>query len=260
MKYAIVTPWHNPAQKESFLEAWDVTTVPEWLVLQQDKDKSGCAVTKNRGIQEAIKEREAEVVIVLDDDCYPEIDDGPCWLQDLAKDHLTALEPQEVELYLTVTDPPSRGTPYFNRSVKLPVAASMGFWTNVPDLCAPAQLVRGPLCPMTFKRETVYGRPFPYCGMNVAFRAEWWPWCSFVDLQRVDDIFAGYLFQKEAYRRGCCFNLNGPLVFHSRQSNVWRNLEEEVKYLERNETLWSDVFFHPSNEYEELLKLLPEKK
>ena len=268
--FAVGVPWHREAQRDLFLSEWEVGEIPSWLILQQDYDRSGCAVTKNRGIRKAI-DMGAEVVCVLDDDCFPRRDSmrripeimklglyQPLLV--FAQAHIEALQPQEVELYRLVPDPPSRGTPYYRRSVRMPVAASMGFWENVPDLCAPAQLVRGPTCPMTFDRRTVYGQPFAYCGMNVAFRAEWWPWCSFADLQRVDDIFAGYIFQKEAYRRGYCFNLAGPVVHHSRQSNVWRNLEDEVKYLERNETLWSDIMFHPSNDYDTLLKLLPEKK
>lgn len=260
-KFAVVTPWHNPKQRDAFLEAWGITgAVPDFLYLQQDADKCGCALTKNRGIQRAI-DSGAEVIVVLDDDCFPDgAQDYGNSLEKLANLHLAALEPVEVERYRVVTNPQSRGTPYYRRTMKMPVAAAIGFWSHVPDLCAPAQLVRGPLCPMTFDRRPIYGDAFAYCGMNVSFKSKWWPWCSFVDLQRVDDIFAGYLFQKEAYRLGHCFNLGAPLVRHDRQSNVWANLREEQKYLEKNETLWSDILCHPSNDYKELCKLLPKKE
>lgn len=260
----IVTAWWNPEQRNKFLAVWglDYANLPDYIILQQDENKEGCAATKNKGIEEALR-RGAKIVVVLDDDCFPYdlegVSDSHNLLSYFASLHENALEPQEVEMYKVVTNPPSRGTPYYNRTVKMPVAASLGFWNNIPDLCAPAQLVRGPFCKMEFDRKPVFGQMFPYCGMNVAFRTEFLPWAYFVDLPRVDDIFAGYLFQKEAYRRGYCFNLNGPLVHHSRQSNVWANLKEEAKYLERNETLWSDIFLSNSNDYEELKKLIPDK-
>jgi hypothetical protein len=256
MNFAIVTPWHNPTQRDNFLRAWNVNSIPDWLILQHDANGDGCAATKNAGIRKAM-ELGAEVVVILDDDCYPTGPHMRCYLEDFAYEHIAALRPQAVELYKAVTNPPSRGTPYYRRTVTMPVAASMGFWENVPDLCAPAQLVRGPNCAMEFDRRPVFGQAFAYSGMNVAFRTEWWPWCSFIDLPRVDDIFAGYLFQREAYRRKHCFNLDGPTVRHSRQSNVWKNLQHEAKYLERNETLWSDILLSDSDGYDELKRLIP---
>ena len=172
---------------------------------------------------------------------------------------MRALEPQPVALFETVTDPASRGTPYApaNLTATLPVAASMGFWTRVGDHCAVRQLAHGPI-PMTFAPRAVYGRWFPLCGMNLAFRpALWDPWCRFVEVARFDDIWMGWLWQKEAYRRGYCFNLGGPLVQHSRQSNVWVNLRQEVDHLEASETLWRSIALHPSSDYRELRALLP---
>lgn len=260
MKYAVVVPWHNPEQLRSFLDAWGMKNpkddhsmlLPQWLFLEQDKDMEGCAVTKNKGIQRALDEG-AEVIVVLDDDCYPQRD----WLseptisglksltyrnptlQELAEAHIKALEPQPVELYEAITDPPSRGTPCFNRCVTMPVAASMGFWTGVPDLDAATSLRRDSEAPIEFKRKTMFGRFFPFSGMNCAFRAEFWPFFKFEEgVGRMDDIFMGYRLQAEAYKRGYCISLNGPLVRHSRQSNVWANLKVEAEFMERNENEW----------------------
>lgn len=144
-----------------------------------------------------------------------------------ANKHIKALEPQDVNMFETVTTPPSRGTPYFNKTIKMPVAASMGFWTNIGDYDAPAQLVYGAKNPMKFKTDPIFSKYFAYSGMNVAFRSEWYPWCKFINNKRFDDIFAGYLFQKKAYSMGYCFNLNGLKVKHARQSNVWQNLKDE---------------------------------
>ena len=250
MKTIIVTPWHNAEQRDQFLYAWRVNGDEDFLHMQQDKDKSGCAMTKNRGIQAAI-DKGADVVIVLDDDCFPH-SEAPT-LEMLIEKHLAALEPQPVEMFAIVTDPPSRGTPYFTRHITMPVAASMGFWTEVGDYDAPAQLVHGARKPMDFRRETIHGKYFPLCGMNLAFRAEWWPWCQFIDVPRFDDIWQGFLWQKKAYSTGHCFNLAGPLVRHSRQSNVWANLRDEAQNLERNETIWQDIHLASSTDYDDLL-------
>ena len=74
---------------------------------------------------------------------------------------------------------------------------------------------------------------------------------------RIDDIWMGWMWQREAYQRGYCFNLSGPMVRHSRQSNVWRNLRDESRYLEENETLWRKIAQHHRADYESLRQLLP---
>jgi hypothetical protein len=291
-KICVVVAWHSEEQIARFLDAWDLPisemAKPEidWLVLQRDREREGCAVTKNRGVREAVR-RGADIVVVLDDDCFPVMLESnhvfprgrgtEHHLRCFAEKHAEALEPQAVEMLLPVTKPISRGTPYRERTVNLPVAASMGFWTDVGDYDACGQLVHGQvngnevsgatpettrvtrvLPEMEYKREAMFGRYFSLCGMNLAFRAkDWLPWCQFIDVPRFDDIWMGWLWQREAYRRGYCFNLNGPLVRHSRQSNVWKNLQLEAVHLERNETLWQDIALHAKGDYDSLRKLLP---
>jgi hypothetical protein len=251
----IVTPWHNPDQCRLFLEAWHLTGDEPFLVLQRDTDAEGCAVTKNRGIRAAV-ERGAEIVVVLDDDCYPSVEATTA--QELMTLHASALTPQPFPLFSRVSDPPSRGTPYHTRTVERPVAASMGFWLGVGDYDAPGQLVHGPTHRMQFRRRLIGDRYFALSGMNLAFRPiEWLPWCQFIDVPRFDDIWMGWLWQREAYRRGHCFNLQGPLVHHSRQSNVWTNLRDEAEFLETNETLWREIATHPGDDYDTLRSLLP---
>lgn len=243
----VVVPWHNYRQRESFLEAWGLSGSEPYLLLQQDTDKEGCAVTKNKGIDRAIAAG-ASMIVILDDDCFP-AGDGDMTLEELIEDHRRALEPQEVELIQPVTIPPSRGTPYFARSVKMRVAASMGFWTEIGDYDACGQLVHGATHPMKFSREAIHGRYFPLCGMNLAFMADEWPWCRFIDVERFDDIWQGFLWQRKAYADGKCFSLNGPLVRHSRQSNVWANLRAEAVNLEKNESVWQKAATLPLKDY-----------
>ena len=251
----VVTPWHDPDQRDRFLDAWDVLdTLRPDLVLQHDANREGCAVTKNKGVAEALR-RGADTVVVLDDDCFPTTSTPT--LTSLVLQHLEALRPQPVTMFAEIADPPPRGTPFQNRSITMPVAASMGFWSDVPDYCAVRQLAFD--CgPMEFRPSTIVDRYFPLCGMNLAFRpADWAPWCSFIDVPRFDDIWMGWLWQREAYRRRACFNTAGPIVRHSRQSNVWANLRDEVTHLQSNDTLWRDIATHASDDYDTLNRLLP---
>ena len=250
--FAVVVPWIDVAQVEQWCTAWQVDRMPDWLLLVEDEHRQGCAATKNRGIRQAV-ELGADVVVVLDDDCFPV--NGT--LEQHAVAHVAALEPQPVELFTTVTDPPSRGTPYTSTSTVLPVAASMGFWTGIGDYDAARQLAYNG-APMTFHRQVIFGRYFPLCGMNLAFRPrDWDPWWQFVDVPRFDDIWQGWLWQRHAWSRPACFNLNGPDVRHVRQSNPWRNLKVEARHAETNEYLWQLIARHHDPSYDALRALLP---
>lgn len=256
MKTVVVVAWHNPEQVEKFQDAWSARILANRFHFQQDVNKEGCAATKNKGIQNAVKHLGADVVIVLDDDCFPT--DECRDISSLINGHLEALEPLDwAPQFAVVTSPQSRGTPY-NLPKRTPVAASVGWWSHIGDYDAASQLVLGATEPMTFKAVPLFGQYFPMSGMNIAFRPkDWLPWCQFIDVPRFDDIWMGWLWQREAYRRGYCFNLRGPTVKHSRQSNVWQNLRDEAKYLEQNETLWQKIASHDKCDYESLRKLLP---
>jgi hypothetical protein len=252
MEFAVAVAWHNAETVGKFLGAWRVPDpVPPWLFLQQDKNREGGAKTKNKAMRRAY-DAGAEVIVCLDDDCHP------CQhptLEIHAQEHIDALQPQPVEMFEAVTDPPSRGTPYFSRTVGMPVAASMGFWTEHGDHCAVRQLATSN-APMTFRPQAIHGRYFPLCGMNYAFRRDQHPFFYMLEgVGRFDDIWGGWIWQKHAYARGLCFNLLGPLVTHSRQSNVWANLTDEAQRLERSETLWRDIACSPHTDYDHLAKL-----
>lgn len=255
-KVIVVVAWHNPEQRAAFQKAWAIDRfAPDVRVLFQcDVNKEGCAVTKNKGIWSALAEK-ADIVVVLDDDCYP-VDDMT--MDQFVADHVKKLnEHQELSRFAVVTDPPSRGTPY-NLPKKMPVAAVMGFWKGIGDYDACAQLVRGATTPMQFLTQSITNKYFPLSGMNLCFRPkEWLPYCQFINVARFDDIWMGWIWQKEAYRRGCCFRLDGPLVQHARQSNVWKNLRDESKHLEANESIWKDIAEHKSFDYDSLRALLP---
>lgn len=240
MKYAVCVAWHDEKQKERFLSSWSVDSIPDWLFMEQDKDHSGCAKTKNRAILRAL-EAKPEFICVIDDDISPS-NDTTDTLQKWAEQHALCYHfPERVRVFEAVTEPPSRGTPYLpqNHFLELPVAAVMGFWVGVGDYCAAAQLVRGATTPMKFRKEAFFWRWFPLSGMNVSFRSELWPHFKFdEEHDRWDDIFSGYRLMAEAYRRGYCITTKGPTVRHSRQSDPFKNLKIEAEHAERNETLW----------------------
>jgi len=252
----IVVPYGNQKQAEKFAEAWGVTWGTDYMVFTYDRHKQGCAMTKNEGIKTAVAQG-ADTIVVLDDDCFP-TKEHPT-LPDLTASHLEALEPQQVKMFKEVTFPLSRGTPYLNqnKNMTLPVACSMGFWSEIGDYCAARQLAfEGQ--DMEFKHEPIFQQYFPLCGMNIAFHPEQWlPWCLFIDVNRYDDIWMGWLWQREAYRKNHCFALNGPTIRHSRQSDVWKNLKIEAEYAKQNDTLWREIATAEYETYDDLRGLLP---
>lgn len=245
MKTSVVVAWHNPKQKNEFLEAWNIKENDPRLVLQQDETKAGCAKTKNTGITRALADG-ADVVCVLDDDCYPLEEEAENPLDEFIEDHIEALEDQEVQRVIPTMIPHPRGFPYRHRTIKMSVAASIGLWVGYPDLDAMSALVIGDQpenCQLL--SSSVYGSMFPFCGMNYAFRKGQADCAKHVDVPRFDDIWMGWVWEKVAYDKGQCFNLNGPLVRHTRQSDVWQNLIEETKYMHTNELLWSAIWAFP---------------
>jgi len=257
MNHCLVVAWHNPVVRDAFCKAWRITGDEPWVVLQQDPGWKSCARTKNAGIEEAMR-RGAEIITILDDDCLPY--GATATIESFMADHEQALEPQPVELFQTITTPRSRGTPHLpeNRTLTMPVAASMSFWRHVPDFDAPSQLAHGATHAMHYNRGTIHGRYFAMSGMALSFRASWWPICQFIDIARYDDIAQGLIWQKIAFAKGYCFSVGlAQDIWHSRQSNVWSNLRDEVKHMEQFETLWRDIHAYPSNDYEALRGLLP---
>jgi Reversibly glycosylated polypeptide len=252
MKYAVVVPWHRGDVLRDFKQAWGIEKVlPEFLFLQQDSNKEGCARTKNKGIRRAL-DSGADVVVVLDSDCYPATPvmgqpEYPANLEDFVAAHIKALKPQKVRAVYPTCIPHPRGMPYRNEHVIRPVAASIGLWTNHLDLDAVSALVLGERVQAEqYARFPFYHYMFPFCGMNFAFTKEWADCAILINVPRWDDIWMGWIWEKVAYEKGYCFNLAGPMVNHARQSDVWKNFEDESKYLKVNEDLWKAIYNAPT--------------
>jgi hypothetical protein len=255
--FAVVVPWHDAEQLHAFLGAWGIersksgsTMLPPYLLLERDATKAGCAQTKNAGIKRALASG-ADYIIVLDDDCYPapRMPGQPetFTLQDLAAEHIAALRPQKVPIMQAVTFPASRGTPYLEKSVSIPIAMVMGFWAENPDLDALHTLVIGPQPEMRYAKMALFHQWFAWSGMNFSFHRDWADCAMQIEgVPRFEDIWQGFILMKVAYEKGFALSTKGPMVRHSRQSNTWRNLEDEVKYLELNEKIWQAIYKAPS--------------
>lgn len=256
MKFAVVVPWYNPKQRDDFLTAWGIersksgsTVLPEYLFLQRDDLQVGCAQTKNAGIARAL-ESGADYVVVLDDDCYPAPgplgqNQGGYTLDDFAAAHIAALKPQKIRMVYPTTQPHPRGMPYRNWFIEKPVAASIGLWAKNPDFDAVTSLLIGADALATYYRQP-FRDYFPFSGMNFCFSKEWADCAVLVDIPRFDDIWMGWIWEKVAFGKGYCFNTAGPMVTHARQSNVWKNLDAEVKYLKVNEDIWAAIHAAPA--------------
>ena len=72
----------------------NAVALPSWLYMQHDEHREGSGATKNKAIRRAVSDG-AEVVVVLDDDCFPAVG-GAQSLHELADRHLAALEAQPV--------------------------------------------------------------------------------------------------------------------------------------------------------------------
>lgn len=249
----VIVPWHNKEQVAKFCDEWNVTMYDPRFIFEQDLGWKSCAKTKNLAMQRAISLGE-QYVLILDDDCFP---NGDCSIEEMISHHQDNFNDTcEVESFLAVTSPPSRGTPYFKRNILRQCVASMGFWKFIGDYDAPSQLVHGAYKKMGFYKAAIFGHYFPLCGMNLALDLNFYPWCKFIDVPRFDDIWMGFILQRRAYELGHCFAMNGPVVTHSRQSNVWQNLRDEAPNMELNETMWQHVIETKGMSYNETLEYL----
>ena len=149
----------------------------------------------------------AEIIITLDDDCYPVKNHN---LVELHKRNLSLSVPKRwTNTYPNAAHMYTRGMPYLNRD-ECSVYLSHGLWTNVLDHDGPTHLQN-----LNFKAEFAEhflqiistNTYYPMCSMNIAFRAEITPLLYFPLMgensqgkkwgyDRFDDIWAGIFSKK----------------------------------------------------------------
>jgi len=193
----------------------------------------------------------ADIIITLDDDCYP-VEDG------FVNQHIDNLSAETPERWIN-TYPHSnfvytRGIPYSIRK-KHRVMISHGLWTNKIDLDGRTEIrypnLHLPSYP-PFRQFVPTGAYFPMCSMNLAFRREATPLMYFPLMgfdpsgrhwgyDRFDDIWAGVFAKKIIDHLDFAVVNGSPFVDHRKASDVRSNIERERKGLEMNESLWKLV-------------------
>ncbi len=193
----------------------------------------------------------ADIIITLDDDCYP-VD------RDFIVRHAANLSLRAPEKWTTTFPHPNflytRGFPYGVRD-KHPVVISHGLWSNKMDLDAQTQLQHPNVNTQPYPPTTSFipkGQFFPMSSMNLAFKREATslmyfplmgsdpegnPW----GYDRFDDIWAGVFAKKICDHLGLGVVSGSPFVEHRKASDPHKNLEKERGGIETNEILWRMV-------------------
>lgn len=199
----------------------------------------------------------ADLLITLDDDCYPN-QPTPYLIDGFLKNFerttvsttwfntLSGRTPNHNELY-------PRGFPYKNRN--MPVVLCHGLWSNVPDFDGQTQ-IKQPDIRITISGTEASPVPhhafFPMCGMNVAVSRQVIPAFYFLlmgqnrdgkhwGFDRFGDIWCGIFLKKIIDHLNLACVSGQPVIRHERASNAQKNIELEKAGLEVNEKLYQDV-------------------
>lgn len=218
--------------------------VDEWIFSRQN------AGIRSYGFWKAY-EMGADVIITLDDDCYP-VD------TDFIKRHVKNLSLSAPVGWTTTYPHPdfvyTRGIPYRLRN-KRQVVVSHGLWTHYIDLDAKTQMhhpdINLPPYPpiLQFIPQGFY---FPMCSMNLAFRRSataimYFPLMGKDPLgntwgyDRFDDIWAGIFAKKIIDHLGFAVVNGSPFVEHRKASDTAKNFIKEQKGIATNEILWKSA-------------------
>jgi len=180
---------------------------------------------------------DVEYIISLDDDCLTIEGSDPI------QEHIDALNMRVPISWFSTTlgGDYMRGFPYGVRS-EAEVVLSHGVWTNVPDLDAPTQLVKGIYEPSFYRGAIPKGSLFPLCIMNVAFKRKLLPYMyqapAYAQYQRFSDIWSGINMKRAIDEKGWAAVTGYSTIFHDRKSNVFTNLIKEATGIGANEYYW----------------------
>lgn len=194
---------------------------------------------RNFGFAFAYKVLEADVIISLDDDVQP--------MGDTIQQHLNILGKKTMTTWMnTANEEFVRGVPYGVRE-EAEIVVSHGVWEGVPDLDGPTQLVKG-TPELTFPKMTIpKGVLFPLCAMNFAFLRKATPYVyqapMYGDVARFGDIWGGIEMKKDLDREGLAVVSGYARIYHTRASNVFKNLQQEARGIGMNEKYGEDEYF-----------------
>ena len=202
--------------------------------------------------------RGADVIISIDDDCYPEAKHGDRFFEEHLERLFTDASQWESTMPFRV-----RGMPYREMGLQ-EVVMNHGVWSNIPDLDAVTHLARYDLRTSPVRSSKMMRSWFPMCGMNVAFKRAITPYIYF-GLQgqdwpydRYGDIWCGLFAQKIIRHLGYAIRSGRPSVHHAKASNVFENIRKEATGYMVNEELWKVIASielttcHPIDSFKEL--------
>ena len=275
-KVVVVVPTIRPESMREFEKAWwplfnkhlitlitvydgETPTVETQLNAKDILGKYAGAITnfnggvRNLGFAYVAKYLpEVETIITLDDDTRP--------IGDTIKDHLAVLSRRVPISWMSTASEYMRGFPYKVRD-EAEVVLSHGVWEGVADWDAPTQLVKGAHREVQFPKMPIpKGIYYPHCIMNTAFKRKMLPYMyqapPALGVARADDIWCGITAKREIDKRGWAAVTGYARVHHERESNVYKNLQDEAKFIKLNETFWegdeADEYFKV---YKQKLKL-----
>lgn len=289
---AVVVPSVRPEQYEFFIDAWEELFEKHDVLLVTVWDGDNPYVKTNDGVEchnfdfihEEIKDLifnkndgvrnigfayiarfhpDVEYIITLDDDVYP--------IGDPIQNHIDALNQRVPVSWFSHASEYLRGFPYGIRE-EAEVVLSHGVWQGVKDWDAPTQLVKGDVeRDLTFYKGAIpKGVNYTMCGMNIAFKRKMLPYMYFapmghrVGLDRFADIWLGIESKKIIDNNGWAVVTGYAEVYHSRASNVWKNLQKEAKGLEMNESYGEGTYFEmykeARNAYADIIQSLLDRQ
>ncbi len=199
--------------------------------------------------------KKSKYVITLDDDCLPEnrFKKGG-FLKEIQKNLEKVWEDDSWVNTLDGLSVFPRGYPYNIRRKKLKTFLHHGLWSNIPDFDGKTQKKNPDFRTPEFTSvvKVPYGRFFPMCSMNLAFRREMIPALYFLLMgqnnkgdkwpyDRFEDIWSGIFMKKICDHLGFAVSSGAPSVLHSRASNVETNIKKEKPGIIDNEWLWKEV-------------------
>lgn len=193
----------------------------------------------------------ADVVVTLDDDCFPTGDL-------LIVEHTANLSYKAPASWSSVYPDPNylytRGFPYDVRE-KRKTVVSHGLWSGALDMDARTEVATGKLHEASYppmRTVVAPGMFFPMSSMNLAFARVITPAMLFPMMgydpdgkpwgyDRYDDIWAGVFAKKICDHLGLAVVSGSPFVDHRKESDPAANLEKEKTGMAANELLWKIV-------------------
>ena len=184
----------------------------------------------------------ADIIITLDDDCIPS--DG-----NEIKRHIYNLQSEKgmIPWHNTIDFKYPRGYPF--QTEKRKCVISHGLWDINPDLDAITKLTeRQKSLDYKFKNDFVpVNYYYPMCGMNLAFTREILPAMYFLlmgqeyGVDRFGDIWCGIISKKIIDHLNYCVWSGRPNINHQGLSDLFVNLEKEMRGYQVNEYLWKRI-------------------